>query len=57
MAEQVFPSFASAFSMTCSEKGNLTEEDFFFYRKKAGSFSHQKRDRTTWEGIYQKKPI
>jgi hypothetical protein len=39
--------------MPCSEKGNLTDEAFFFYRKKAGSFSHQKRDRTAWWVIYQ----
>ena len=53
MAGQVFPSCASAFCMPCSDKGNRTDEAFFFYRKKADSFSHQKRDRTTWEGIYQ----
>jgi hypothetical protein len=39
--------------MPCSEKGNLTDEAFFFYRKKAGSFSHQKRDRTPSDVIYQ----
>jgi hypothetical protein len=27
--------------MPCSEKGKLTDEDFFFYRKKAGNFFPQ----------------